>query len=283
MRFYIVDDEINICLILKHIIEKNKLGVVIGYEMDSISALEEILEDMPDIILVDYLMPKLDGNSLIKKISKENSKVRFIMISQVSDVTLKEDVYSSGIEFFIQKPINVIEVESVIKSVVEMVSLTQKFEVLKAFISEESDQTAQQQDKIQNTCHNELEIIKRILSDLAILGEKGALNLMAICECKLAVQKGCAFTVNDYSLQINENVKIVKQRIRRAILVGLRNLAHIGIEDNLNDCFLKYANKLYDYKDIWLEMEFIKGKKKTGGRVNVDKFIENLVLLSKIS
>ncbi|MBF4691568.1 DNA-binding domain-containing protein [Fusibacter ferrireducens] len=283
MRFYIVDDDINIILILKNIIEKHNLGVVIGYETDSISAVEEILEDIPDIILVDYLMPKLDGNSLIKMVSKKYPKVRFIMISQVSDANLKGEVYNSGVEFFIQKPINVIEVKSVIESVIEIIALTKKFETLKRLISDDCSKDPACQENNPNEKNGDLETIKRILSDLAVLGEKGAVNLIEICEGKLNAKNGCEFSIGDYSLGINENAKIVKQRVRRAILVGLRNLAHIGIEDNLNEYFLKYANKLYDYRNIWLEMEWIRGHRKTGGRVNVDKFIENLMLLSKYS
>lgn len=305
MRFYIVDDDLNIVLILKSIIEKKGLGTVIGYESNSVSALEEILEDAPDIVLVDYLMPKLDGNSLMRIVNEKYPGVRFIMISQISDPKLVEDVYASGVEFFIHKPINIIEVESVIKSVMEKIDLIKRFELLKGLIAEPAvggggvrpsaarpglgfglsfgpgTGTGTGAGMGTGAGNSDIDQVRKILCDIAIHGEKGAEDIIAYCDTRLNRNKGSTPTLNDYCEQNNENPKIFKQRIRRAVAIGLRNLAHIGIEDNLNDCYTQYANKLFDYEDIRLEMEFLRGKRTSGGKVNIEKFIENLLLLSK--
>ena len=299
MRFYIVDDDLNIVLILKNIIEKKALGTVIGYEANSISALEEILEDAPDIILVDYMMPKLDGNSLMRKVNEKYPEVRFIMISQISDPKLVEDVYASGVEFFIHKPINVIEVESVIKSVMEKIDLIKRFEILKGLIVEPAERGGGARPSAARTGFNlglgypasigsgtdagkdEIEQVRKILCDIAIHGEKGAEDIIAYCSARLKLRKESPLTLNTYFEQNGDSTKILKQRIRRAVAIGLRNLAHIGIEDNLNDCYTQYANKLFDYEDIRLEMEFLRGKRASGGKVNIEKFIENLIFLSK--
>lgn len=303
MRFYIVDDDLNIVLILKSIIEKKGLGTVIGYESNSVSALEEILEDAPDIVLVDYLMPKLDGNSLMRKVNEKYPSVRFIMISQISDPKLVEDVYASGVEFFIHKPINIIEVESVIKSVMEKIDLIKRFELLKGLIAEPAERgggvgpsaarpglgfgssfgpgSGKVTGAVTGAGNGDIDQVRKILCDIAIHGEKGAEDIIAYCDARLKRKNGSAPTLNAYCEQNNENPKIFKQRIRRAVAIGLRNLAHIGIEDNLNDCYTQYANKLFNYEDIRLEMEFLRGKRTSGGKVNVEKFIENLLLLSK--
>ncbi len=78
------------------------------------------------------------------------------------------------------------------------------------------------------------------------------------------------------------NPKIMKQRIRRSVYSGLANVAHSGIEDYMNDYFVKYSGSLYDFENVKAEMDHIRGKRKSGGKVNLEKFIENLILQSEV-
>ena len=88
----------------------------------------------PDIVLVDLLLPKLDGNSLVREVKLLKPKIKFIMISQVSDVKLVEDSYNSGIEFFISKPINKIEVEKVTSKVAEKIEIENMLNNIKRYL-----------------------------------------------------------------------------------------------------------------------------------------------------
>lgn len=45
------------------------------------------------------------------------------MISQVKDNDLRQEAYKAGIEFFINKPINIIEVKSVVKRVTDTIEM----------------------------------------------------------------------------------------------------------------------------------------------------------------
>ena len=103
--------------ILEDIIVDRKLGKVIGDSYDGDTALKEIMETNPDIVLVDYLMPKKDGASLTKEIRENNPEIYFIIISQVSDKEMIAESYTSGVEFFLSKPINIIKIEKEVKSV----------------------------------------------------------------------------------------------------------------------------------------------------------------------
>lgn len=282
MRFYIVDDDINVILILKNIIEKQKLGTVIGYENNGQSAYEEIINETPDIVLIDYLMPKIDGTTLVRLLKKHNLDIRYIMISQVNDPEMVSDVYIAGIEFFIHKPINVVEVERVIRSVSEKIILTRKFDTLKGLIADDSSEI-KKRSHIKDTSYSiQIERIRKVLSEIAILGEKGTDDILSVCEHKINGKKESQnLSLNELCEIMGEKPKIMKQRMRRTAAVGLRNLAHIGIEDNLNEYFLKYANTVYDFEAMRFEMEMLRGKRKSGGRINLEKFIENLIIQSK--
>lgn len=280
MRFYIVDDDINIVRILEDIIEDKKLGSVVGYSYDGDTALKEILEIKPDIVLVDYLMPNKDGASLTKEIRKNNSEIYFIIISQVSDKEMIAESYTSGIEFFITKPINIIEVEKVIKSVSEKIEMARAISNIKGMLRLDSKPgkiTTFQRDR-------QINRVKYILSNIGILGEKGSYDIIKICEYMIENKKDkyIIYDINEICSKLGENSKIMKQRMRRAIVKGIRNIANTGIEDYMNDCFVKYSSSLFDFESVKAEMDFIRGKRNSCGKINVVKFIENLLIQSQI-
>lgn len=280
LKFYIVDDDINIVKILEDIVKDKNLGTVIGYSYDGDTALREIIEIKPDIVLVDYLMPNIDGASLTKEIRKNDPNVYFIIISQVSNKEMIAQSYISGVEFFISKPINIIEVERVIKSVSEKIKMTRTISSIKGVLEVTPKP---KKVSIQNN-EKQIDKIKYILSNIGILGEKGSYDIIKICEyiMKNEDDNYTTYDINKICKIIGGNPKIIKQRMRRAIMKGIRNIANAGIEDYMNDYFVKYSNSLFDFENVKAEMDYIRGKRHSGGKVNVVKFIENLMIHIKI-
>ncbi len=115
MDIYIVEDNMNIINILKKIIRDRELGNVIGFSLDGISGEKEILELNPDIVLVDLLMPGKDGICLINDIKRLKPNIQFIMISQVLSKDMIGKAYECGAEYYINKPINALEIDNVLK------------------------------------------------------------------------------------------------------------------------------------------------------------------------
>jgi Response regulator containing CheY-like receiver domain and AraC-type DNA-binding domain len=271
MQYYIIDDDVNIVKILTNLIEENESYEVIGSSNDGETALNEILICNPDIVLVDLLLPKLDGNSLVREVKLLKPKIKFIMISQVSNIKLVEDSYNSGIEFFISKPINKIEVEKVTSKVAEKIEIENMLNNIKKVFK---DINIEKKPKNDN-----MKIIKRVLSKFGMLGEKGTNDIIKICIYLLETKKSfeeCNF--NDLCGIIGDSPKTVQQRMRRAIKTGLTNLAHIGIEDYYNESFQDYSKGMFDFVSVKAEMDYIKGKNKTGGKVIIGKFFEGLLL-----
>jgi two-component system response regulator YcbB len=123
MKFYIVDDVRSIIKVLENIIEDKKLGEVIGFSVDAVTATAEIIAMKPDVVLVDLLMPVKDGVSIVREVKQICPDISFIMISQVSNKEMVSDAYNAGVEFFISKPINIIEVENVVKRVTKKIEM----------------------------------------------------------------------------------------------------------------------------------------------------------------
>ncbi len=82
---------------------------------------------------------------------------------------------------------------------------------------------------------------------------------------------------------LSDNPKAMEQRVRRAINKGLINIASVGIEDYMNENFIRYSNSLYDFENVKAEMDYIRGKRDSGGKISVKRFIENMLLVSEVS
>ncbi|MDR7857837.1 response regulator [Tissierella sp.] len=278
MNIYIVEDSVNIIRILEMIIMDKRLGEVIGTANDGITALKDIEVLRPDIVLVDLLMPGKDGITLVREAKSVLPDIQYIMISQVSSKDLISKAYQSGIEYYISKPIDAIEVETVIKKVIEKVSMNKKLAKIESLFSNDNSFEKVEKQTVDNTLG-----IKRVMQRIGIIGESGSQDIIELAKYLIDTNQDMSdFTVKELCSLFNDNPKTMEQRIRRTATVGMINLANIGIEDYMNEIFTEYSNGLYNFEQLKTEMDFIRGKSKKRGKVNIKKFIDGIIYYSKI-
>ena len=148
MEIYIVEDDRTVINILEDIIETNGLGTVCGTSGGQPADMEEIVRLNPDVVLVDFLMPEKDGIQLVRELKEAGCGSRFIMISQVSAKELIGKAYSAGIDFFISKPINIIEVKSVIENVERQIQNERTLSnIRKMFLAEMKEEVPEEKKK----------------------------------------------------------------------------------------------------------------------------------------
>ncbi|MGM2835508.1 response regulator, partial [Bacillus cereus group sp. Bce025] len=75
-----------------------------------------------DILFIDLLMPMRDGIETVRHIASSFTG-KIIMISQVESKQLIGEAYTLGVEYYITKPLNKIEVVSVVRKVIERIRL----------------------------------------------------------------------------------------------------------------------------------------------------------------
>lgn len=277
MNIYIVEDDINIINILGQIIRDRFLGNVIGFSRDGISGEIEILELNPDIVLVDLLMPGKDGLHLIKEIKKSNPCIQFIMISQVSSKDMIGRAYEYGVEYYVNKPINALEIESVIKKVTEKVKMERAIEQIQKLVKVEDINLIKNESPKKNI----EERINKIMQRIGTIGEAGSQEIVDVVFYLIKNNKTMNdFTITELLSKFTNQTKSMEQRIRRTAAVGLSNLANLGLEDYMNEIFVEYSNGLYSFEQVKLEMDFIRGKSQKGGTVNLKKFIDGMVFYS---
>ncbi len=106
-KVFIVDDESLIRDGLKCIMDWEEIGFTIcGEAANGEDALESILSQSPDLVLMDIRMPKLQGLDVVR-ISRERGFCgKFIIISGYSDFKYAQEAIRYGVESYLTKPID---------------------------------------------------------------------------------------------------------------------------------------------------------------------------------
>lgn len=287
MRYFIVDDDRASRVMLSNIINDGELGTVIGEAKNGIEAIPQILMMQPEFVLIDLLMPKLDGIETIERLQQNGFNGQFIMISQVVNKEMVADGYSKGIEFFIHKPINKIEVQMVLKRTTEQYVLKNSLQAIRQSLTNFDISEATHTKKTTR------EHIQSILNDMGIVAEIGSEDIIKIIEQLLnekhkiaplpplkEVYERVAMLTKSTQDDIVKESKAIEQRVRRTILAAMINLSNLGIVDYTNSEFEYYTPRYFDLTDIRYLMKQIENNDPRKAKVNIKKFIQ--VLYSEI-
>lgn len=103
----IVDDNERILNVLEDILKEDAEIEVVGRAENGIEALELIKEKKPDVVLLDLIMPKLDGLGVMEKVRKDAEFKRtpsFIVITAIGQEGVTENAFELGASYYIMKP-----------------------------------------------------------------------------------------------------------------------------------------------------------------------------------
>ena len=278
MKIYLIDDDPNILNFLKLIIQVKNLGEICGVCSSPIDAMEDLKYIKPDVMVVDLLMPGMDGISFVKKANAEFQDIAYIMLSQVSSKDMISSAYEAGVEFFIQKPINAIEVENVITRVCQSLAMKRTLNSMQNLFMTQMQDVIPKAAPIPQSEPVHLQKTKDILQRLGIIGEIGSKDIINVVDYMITHRDTASdMTLIELCAQFSENPKSVEQRIRRTANTAMVNLAHLGLEDYSNDTFIEYSNTLFNFEQIRREMDHIRGKNHKGGNVKIRNFLNALV------
>ena len=113
-KILVADDDKNICELLRLYLEKEGYAVVLAH--DGEEALERFSAEAPDILLLDVMMPKLDGWQVCREIRKK-SEVPMIMVTAKGETFDKVLGLELGADDYVVKPFDTKEVVARIKAV----------------------------------------------------------------------------------------------------------------------------------------------------------------------
>ena len=102
MRILIAEDEELLAKGLKHLLEKSKYSVDIVY--NGLDAWEYFKVEKYDSIILDIMMPKMNGIEVLKKIRKAGSTVPIMMLSAKSEIEDRVEGLEGGADDYLPKP-----------------------------------------------------------------------------------------------------------------------------------------------------------------------------------
>ncbi|MGM0831140.1 MAG: response regulator [Bacillota bacterium] len=304
MNFFITDDDITVRSMLAQIIEDGDLGQVVGESDDGAFLNGETLNlKKVDILLIDLLMPTRDGFETIQSI-KPVFKGKIIMISQMESKDLIGKAYTLGIENYIIKPINKIEVIAVIRRVMEHTRLQQSIhDIQKSLNSVLQIGSILNQKETAFKEYNIKHYGEFLLAELGISGESGSKDLLEILAILFNYEKKDTFehglpSLNEIYEHLANNklgaaadegnlrreAKAAKQRVRRTIYQALTHMASLGLTDFSNAKFEKYSSLFFDFTIVRKKMTELTNESKpsfTTTRINIKKFIQVLYFEAK--
>jgi len=102
----IVDDNAGLCEMISKYLSQQGGFIIKGTARDGLIAIRMIEELSPDVVLLDLIMPNLDGLGVLEMFSKRSSRNRpvFIVVSAVGNDAFVREALMLGADYFIMKP-----------------------------------------------------------------------------------------------------------------------------------------------------------------------------------
>ena len=123
----IADDNKEFCSILNDYLLNQRDIIVTGIAKDGIEALDLIQEKEPDLVILDIIMPHLDGLGVLEKLNNMNLKKmpRVIILSAVGQDKITQKAIKLGADYYVVKPF---DMDVFIKRIRDMFNSTESSE-----------------------------------------------------------------------------------------------------------------------------------------------------------
>lgn len=107
IKILIADDNDEFCIILKDYLNNQEGFNVVGIAKNGIEALKFIDENKPDLVILDIIMPHLDGLGVLEKLNlNKDSELapKVIVLSAVGQDKITQNAIKLGVDYYVLKP-----------------------------------------------------------------------------------------------------------------------------------------------------------------------------------
>ncbi len=132
----IVDDNAQNVELLQAFLEALPVKVVTAY--DGVEALQRVAEHVPDLILLDVMMPQMSGFQVCRRVKGEprTRDIQVLMVTALNELGDIEQANECGTDDFVSKPVNKIELLTRVKSLLRVRHLKSELERALTYLSE---------------------------------------------------------------------------------------------------------------------------------------------------
>jgi two-component system, OmpR family, alkaline phosphatase synthesis response regulator PhoP len=139
----IVDDNPQNVELLQAFLES--LPVKIVTAVDGVDALAKVADHNPDLILLDVMMPRMSGFQVCKKLKSDakTKDIQILMVTALNELGDIEQASECGTDDFVSKPVNKVELQTRVKSLLRVRHLKSELERALTYLTEiEQDDTS---------------------------------------------------------------------------------------------------------------------------------------------
>ena len=126
MRILIIEDEISLSELIKDKLKQEKYSVDISN--DGEDGLYNALLDIYDLIILDIMLPYVNGIEILKKIKEKNIKAKVIMLTAKSELEDKLLGFNLGANDYIPKPFHIDELVARVNAQLRIISVKDTIE-----------------------------------------------------------------------------------------------------------------------------------------------------------
>jgi two-component system cell cycle response regulator len=139
----IVDDNPQNVELLQAFLESLPVNLVTA--VDGIDALAKVAEHNPDLILLDVMMPRMSGFQVCQKLKSDpkTKDIQILMVTALHELGDIERASECGTDDFVSKPVNKVELQTRVKSLLRVRHLKNELERALTYLNEiEQDDTS---------------------------------------------------------------------------------------------------------------------------------------------
>ena len=210
VRVLLVDDHDLLRRGIRTMLESEGIEVT-GEASDGTKVLEMVEEDLPDVVLIDVIMPNKDGIETTRELKDRFPKVGVVVLSGHDDLQFVVDALKAGASGYLLKTAELDEVVSTVKAVAAGEGKLDPFLAGKILTEFQNYQKNESAEHYQPLTPREREILQLMSEGLP---NKTIANRLSISERTVTTH-----VANIYSkLHVNNRVSAIQEAMRRRIL-----------------------------------------------------------------
>ncbi|MCP4653479.1 MAG: response regulator [Candidatus Omnitrophica bacterium] len=119
IKILVVDDEQMICELVKEVFERK--GHTVYAEVNPVKALSIVEKEGTQVVLLDVVMPEMDGLEVLGKIKAKNKDIKVIIITFLEDEETRQKAMDLGADAFLTKPFVTEDLEDLVMNKIQEV------------------------------------------------------------------------------------------------------------------------------------------------------------------
>ena len=133
-RILIADDNPANCELLQAYLAD--VDCEIEMAVDGQDTLDKVASYQPDLILLDVMMPRLNGFEVCKQLKEDpqNRRIMILMVTALNEIGDIERAVAAGTDDFLSKPVNQVELVKRVENMLKLKDVTDEVERLRQYI-----------------------------------------------------------------------------------------------------------------------------------------------------